>query len=474
MNCKNLLSSLTVFAIFLTGATAQEFEITQEAQFTDQNFIQISYIPGYFSDGSGTPVAMGMGCSPSQPNNINTVIRDENGGWNHANSCTPVYWPTAHVFCKAAHFFDANVGVAVMTQENAAFGPTGIFRTEDGGVSWTQTYAMNVSDGFDAIQDVVFFDENNGIAIMTEFVSSSLLVTSDGGASWEEVEHPEIANLYVVDIEVVGENAMLFCGEFNMNIEAQSWSVHRLENFGQNITSLYSAATTTKMPRELHFVNENVGYVSLFTFDSFEYDYLYRTDDGGLTWSECNNFAGTMEERMSIHDMHFWDEDNGLVITGDYCNDVGCFRGAAVLMTNDGAQTWDLLYLDAPSTHNFWDLEISDSEPGIGYIVGGDIQNGEGRMFRFDFSMYLGVDGLDQGEGVSVKCYPVPSSGEFNWQFDSWMDGQLMIFDSFGRVVREYSVNGNSFTADTGLPTGGYRYQIVGKESILGGSLVVE
>ena len=210
----------------------------------DQNFLTITSIPGGMSDGSDGYAAMGYGCSAAEPNNINVVTRDADGNWSHAGSCQQVDWPEDHLFCKAAHFMDALTGVAVMSQANAGYGPTAIFRTTDGGASWTNTYSLFVDSGLDGIVDMHFFDDLNGVALATWFWESALLKTTDGGLTWEELHVDALNEVHLESLSALDNGAFMVLGsQFGTDFEPTRWDVYRFENYGDTFEVVVRGCT---------------------------------------------------------------------------------------------------------------------------------------------------------------------------------------------------------------------------------------
>ena len=81
------------------------------------------------------------------------------------------------------HAFDARTAVVMGAAPGAA---SRIYRTEDGGATWTLVATNAVAEGFwDAM---AFWDKDNGILFGDPVKGSfQVYVTSDGGASWHEV-----------------------------------------------------------------------------------------------------------------------------------------------------------------------------------------------------------------------------------------------------------------------------------------------
>ena len=66
----------------------------------------------------------------------------------------------------------------------------GIWRTEDGGINWTQQFAGNFVDAH-------FFNKDKGWVIGSANGNKAVLFTDNGGADWNEIEVPEMGGDYL-------------------------------------------------------------------------------------------------------------------------------------------------------------------------------------------------------------------------------------------------------------------------------------
>jgi photosystem II stability/assembly factor-like uncharacterized protein len=144
------------------------------------------------------------------------------------------------------------------------------------------------------LQDIHFFDDNNGIVIGS---ASLIAKTTDGGSSWTKVT---------------------FSG--------------------------------TKQLNELHFVNNNYGWIA-------GNDAIYKTRDGGNTWFELPK-TGMLTGTFNFTDVHFVDTNNGYV-----CG------SSIIFKTNNGGNTWDTLGTSIATIRSI-DLPNSLTVYGCGAYAG--------------------------------------------------------------------------------------------------------
>lgn len=136
-------------------------------------------------------------------------------------------------YCNITSVFFTSATTGFMVTASDRYGKCNIYRTRDEGMTWTRVYKSEDGD----LLTVFFINDRIGFAggfsenLFFE-ESSVLLVTRDGGDTWENI-----------DI-----------------------------NLGQRISSIY-------------FTSQSRGYISSCTGHLGGYGSIGRTDDGGLTWS---------------------------------------------------------------------------------------------------------------------------------------------------------------------------------------------
>ena len=154
-----------------------------------------------------------------------------------------------------------------------------VYKSIDGGLSWEQKYSEE--GGFSCIQ---FIDNQKGVASG----SGGILKSNDGGESWETV-YDMLLNGFdfgeVRRFEMVNDSIGFAVGtgkESNSNIfrsfflkttnGGASWQeLNQLDNWFQ----------------EIDFINEDLGYVS-------DFEYTYKTLDGGISWDTLSNLGGVV------------------------------------------------------------------------------------------------------------------------------------------------------------------------------------
>ena len=270
---------------------------------------------------------------PNDPNNkkmwagsvtgglwYNNDITDANSSWTPVND----FWPDLAISCMAydpnnTQIFYVGTGEAqtarIIYRASSGVG-NGIYKTTDGGVTWS---TLESTQNFDYITDIVVKDEAGQSVIYaavasgtymgedhTSEPSDGLFRSADGGESWEQVL-PNITNDTVpytpADIEL-SSNGRIFVGTMeNLNLKGGatilysdsglpgSWTSYTaynttISNEGYyNIPARTLIASAPSNPNRV-YAQFAAGYQNGFTY--YRGRYMAKSNDGGATWSSMN------------------------------------------------------------------------------------------------------------------------------------------------------------------------------------------
>jgi photosystem II stability/assembly factor-like uncharacterized protein len=206
-----------------------------------------------------------------------------------------------------------------------------ILKTTDGGGSWsTLTTGVNYT-----LRGLDFPNENTGYAV-TDYCSSTsyFLKTTDAGLNWtiKSLSCPLLANLAFITPDT-GYAAGGFGKIMKTTDGGNTWSIqadftntsfHDLCFSDKNVGFACGTALTVKTTDAgLHwdtlfsgplvftrmvFINTQIGYA--LGYDWYSTTILYKTEDGGLTWS------GSVidDTNYDLYDLGFTDPDNGSIV----------------------------------------------------------------------------------------------------------------------------------------------------------------
>lgn len=228
------------------------YTILHEVEFVDAN-------TGYISGGT----AYG---------NWNIFLKTINGGqtWQNVNTS---FLGNASLSINEVSFVTDEIGFIARNNENK------IFRTTNGGTSFTMLNLPQIQNGFSSfINEVKFTSPYIGFVsriLTSDYINSTneILKTTDGGTTWNIVNTANFQNINVWEkkdkIQFVNNLqgfAIVGTGVLKTTQDGgNSWQDHNLP--------LNNPAAT-----DLDFVNNATGYIALNGT-------IYRTDDAGLSWN---------------------------------------------------------------------------------------------------------------------------------------------------------------------------------------------
>ena len=255
----------------------------------------------------------GVGTRGTQTNP--EVARTTDGGmtWTSVTPPDAERAPDSH----ATAFFldDQHAWVTITAQPNPALVGATIFRTTDGGATWqgTEIDGSGLMMEFFYPGQIGFFDAQNGwfvvhlgVGMNHDYVA--VATTADGGASWKYVVDPAKGNLWM--------------------------SCQKNDIWFRDAQNAYAVGTCNGVMAGLYF---------------------YVTPDGGETWNEANlpppaDGPDVYTNEMSMcegTDLRFTDAQNGRLLVR--CTDMNDMQARRWLYrTQDGGQTWTSTLMPAP------------------------------------------------------------------------------------------------------------------------------
>jgi len=227
---------------------------------------------------------------------------------------------------------------------------TQIVRTTDGGITW---YNVTPPEITEAGYNVSFhaLDTDHAWMHLPDFEnypnSGTLYRTTNGGLTWESITSPFSDG----DIQFLDANNGWVLADLGVGTGSNAIAVYQTTDAGTTWTQKYindpnDANAGESLP--LGGLKSGIAPVDMQT--AFVYGviyesgtvYLYRTDDSGMSWSEITVplpvGAENFELGIDAGQMKFVTPNDGFIVvrfTGD-------MPQAAVYVTHDGGNTWDL------------------------------------------------------------------------------------------------------------------------------------
>lgn len=276
----------------------------------------------YFLDATRAWVTYAAQPTGSAPTQF-AVWRTTDGGATWKATNTSLSGLTMESFSPSqVAFFDANNGW-LMSLLGAGMNHTyfAIYKTGDGGATWKAVVTPNKNNVPMACSKsgAWFRDANHGyLAGSCNGVQKGLYLyaTSDGGATWALVSLPApsgLANAYTQDSNACGADAPRFFDAQKGMITVRCTDMNASKTYRWVYRTLDGGTTwtSTPLPRaygDLYFLNSDSGwYLGQTAADVFSGVNVYQTTDGGKTWKQISGtqWAGQMD---------YVDAKNGWVI----------------------------------------------------------------------------------------------------------------------------------------------------------------
>ena len=259
-----------------------------------------------------------------------------------------------------------------------------VFRTEDGGRTWTRFWVSGRRPFF-------------GVSCLGKdqvWVSSTharVFHSGDGGETWSEMEAPGDRNL--LNVAFVSERRGTAIGDFGLLVHTEdggrTWVEEKLP---EDFKIPESALDMGVFPEDvllygISFVDEDHGWIS------GEFGTILVTEDGGRSWRQQASGVET-----TLFGLHFTDRRHGVAVGID----------SVILATEDGGETWRKL-ASPFRERSYYDVFVSG---GVGWIVGGRgtvlVSSDGGKEWRefptpiqFASEWFRGV-GMVEGKGLLV------------------------------------------------------------------------
>ena len=332
----------------------------------DASVVWITAHAGY---GAGTP-------SP-------VFSRTTNGG----TTWTPGIITTEELNTAMIFALSDQVAFAPMYKSGTWTGQPGLFKTNDGGLTWTRQSGVYTDPT--SFPDIVhFFDNNNGMTLGDPVGGYfEIYITSNGGTTWTRVSSGNIPNPLASEYATVDNYA--FYGN-SIWVPTTKGRVLRSTDMGATW-----AVSTSPYPGAMYtaFYNENQGVI--MDHQDWYYTSLNESGDGGVTWSPVTSTGPVLNWDIT----HVPGTVSTLVSTG-------AFGTNGLSFSINGGHDWHY----APQSegikffHSEWVNNITgwaggfNDETGLAFIYK---YNGPGLTDLMFSNMSLDFGEVDQGETAS-------------------------------------------------------------------------
>ncbi|QQQ26981.1 T9SS type A sorting domain-containing protein [Chryseobacterium indoltheticum] len=427
----------SAFALMVSSSAFSQYWSTQNTGFSTAS----RGISGMEVSDANTAWAFAYdGVTPT--NNVQEFTKTSNGGTTWTSGAINVGNPALTITnISGVSGTTAWVGALLSTSSD---GLGAVYKTVNGGTTWIAQQAFSTA-GESYLNFVHAFDANNVIVGGDpENAEFELYTTSNGGSSWTRVLD---ANLPNPNIGEYGYNAGYYAVGNNIFFYTNKGRIYKSTDKGLNWTIAFTGSTYSLTDFGGATVNGDMAWSDANRGIVFKRNFLgttptalaiYRTTDGGQTWSTVM-FTG-ITAANNINDITYVPGTNILVATSSSQTTGGSWKSL------DNGSTWTAL--DTGVQH----LNVRCSDASTCYSGGFNTSATVGGMFKS--SQNLGV--ADTSKAINVlSMYPNPTKGEVNIKTDKKIKSTTVL-DLSGKVIATGSsekANLNGFTKGTYLIT---------------------
>lgn len=241
-------------------------------------------------------------------------------------------------FIRALGFVDANTGFIGNVGTDYYPGVTDttpLYRTDDGGVTWTPAELGGKTIvgvcAIDVLKTQRIYQGKLEPRVVVHAAGrvggpTGLLRSTDGGKSWSVSDLTAKAGM-ILDIKFLDEQTGLIFASTSRDAASTEGLILRTVDGGKNWTPVYKSGRAAELIWKASFVSAKVGYATVQSYDpSRAQQLIVKTVDGGKSWTEL---PMVMDAKARQFGIGFLDEQRGWVGTM-----VGGFE------TRDGGKTF--------------------------------------------------------------------------------------------------------------------------------------
>ncbi|MGQ9535021.1 MAG: YCF48-related protein [bacterium] len=362
------------------------------------------------------------------------------------------------MFVFGMDFVNSNTGyVSAMGIIASIFPAAVLYRTTDGGNSWTNIYGLTFEFIGKMWDDVFFLDANNG---WLAGANSDIRRTTNGGTTWTTQSAPVSGSLKSIHFINASEGWIVGGDYDSITGQGINGLILHTTNGGSSWTAQVSNAPYQFFG--VHFIDNSNGWVCGYK-DTTSPGVFFRTTNGGNDWSEIMAPEISMG-KYGLYALKFTDAQNGFAVGGgNRTGWQGSYFGA-FLKTTDGGNIWSI------------DTVIYDNDPWGVSPLGMDMYNprwgyaGGARLSAFRYTP-LNV-GIANEVVTDLDIDKIPTIFKSTQKIVLRLKAQhnykkMEVYDVLGRKIFEREILGIAAVLLPELVRGCYFLKIYGQNSSL-------
>lgn len=244
--------------------------------------------------------------------------------WQKLNSGTTLHLQSI-IFVSPNAGFAAGQGMSGCLGQDCGRGAP-FLKTTDGGSSWSKSFFPD----FISFEELVFFDESQGLALITTLSGESLSQTrlartQDGGSNWD-----------LLDLDIFSPLHKIHLVDGIVYLAGNGGIIHKSNDAGLSWEQIQTPVPAWSQVRKLYFYNQQIGF-----FDGNMQ--LHKTTNGGDQWQELQTPTAFNE----LGFVHFSSENEGFNLVPVFGHegaggqgDFFTYHGTVFYYTLDGGASW--------------------------------------------------------------------------------------------------------------------------------------